>query len=137
MDSPGYLANLMARLFAKGLQERISSLGITAGQFPILLELWKQDGLSQKQIVERIGVEQATVANTLNRMARDKLIKREQSSSDGRVQLIRLTKRAKELQEAGYKAAWAQNDKAMSKLSREDTATFVALSNKVIEGLRE
>ncbi|MFG6512105.1 MarR family transcriptional regulator, partial [Sulfitobacter sp. M23905] len=61
-DSAGYLVNHMARLFARDLQQRISPLGIVVGQFPILLELWQKDGVSQKELLGKIDVEQATLA---------------------------------------------------------------------------
>ena len=46
------------------------------GQFAVLLELWAGDGLTQKELVERLDVEQATMANTLARMVRDGLVER-------------------------------------------------------------
>ena len=52
-DSAGYLINHMARLFAQELTARIKPLGLTTGTFPALLELWDQDGLTQKQLVTR------------------------------------------------------------------------------------
>ena len=87
-QSPGYLINHVARLFARGLAARIKPLGITIGTFPVLLELWEEDGLTQKQLVERLDIEQATMANTLSRMERDGLIVRKKDEADGRVQRI-------------------------------------------------
>ena len=72
--SAGFLINHTARLFAKGLLERITPLGITIGQFPILLELWEKDGVTQRELLQKLDIEQATIANTLNRMERDGLI---------------------------------------------------------------
>ena len=83
-DSAGYLINHMARLFAQELTARIKPLGLTTGTFPALLELWDQDGLTQKQLVTRLGIEQATMANTLNRMERDGLVTRRKDPKDGR-----------------------------------------------------
>ena len=73
-ESAGYLANHMARLFAIALNERIGPLGLAPAQFMTLLELWNEDGLSQKDLVQRLDVEQATMANTLSRMERDVLV---------------------------------------------------------------
>lgn len=89
--SAGYLANHMARLFAQGLHERIKSLDLAPAQFMTLLELWNEDGLSQKELVERIDVEQATMANTIRRMERDGLITRKQNQKDARSHTIFLT----------------------------------------------
>ncbi|MCE8468244.1 MarR family transcriptional regulator, partial [Rhodovulum sulfidophilum] len=89
-DSAGYLANHMARLFAAALTRRIAPLGLMPGQFMVLLELWREDGLTQRDLVERLDVEQATIANTLNRMERDGLILREPDAADRRARRVRL-----------------------------------------------
>ena len=69
--SAGFLANHMARLFANGLQQRIRPLGLAPAQFMTLLALWDEDGLTQRELVQRLNVEQATMANTLIRMPAD------------------------------------------------------------------
>ena len=113
-QSAGYLANHMARLFARGLTARIRPLGLTTGTFPALLELWEADGLTQKQLVERLDIEQATMANTLARMERDGLIRREKDENDGRVQRVWLTDRARELRDPATEAAMAENTEALA-----------------------
>ena len=136
-DSAGYLANHMARLFERGLAARIRPLGLTTGTFPALLELWDHDGLTQKELVERLDIEQATMANTLSRMERDGLIRRERDLEDGRVQRIRLTERARALRPPAVAAATAENEDALSGLSAEEGAQFVGLMRKVIETRRQ
>ena len=42
--SAGFLANHMARLFAKGLQQEIRPLGLAPAQFMTLLALWERTG---------------------------------------------------------------------------------------------
>mgnify|MGYP003380914916 CR=1 FL=1 len=131
-QSAGYLANHMARLFARGLTERIKPLGLTTGTFPALLELWECDGLTQKQLVERLDIEQATMANTLARMERDGLIWRERDESDGRVQRVWLTDRARGLRAPATEAAMAENVEALASLSDAERCQFIALMQKVI-----
>ncbi len=136
-QSAGYLANHMARLFERGLAGRIRPLGLTTGTFPALLELWENDGLTQKQLVERLDIEQATMANTLSRMERDGLIKRERDPEDGRVQRIKLTERARALHDPAIEAATAENEDALSGLSAEESAQFLRLMQKIIAARRQ
>ena len=135
-ESAGYLANHMARLFAIALQDRIRPLGLSIGQFPALLELWAEDGLTQKELVARLDVEQATMANTLGRMERDGLIRRTRDPEDGRAQQIWLTPRAKALRKDAIAAANTQNAVALRKLSAAERRAFVALMRRVIEAMR-
>ncbi len=137
MESAGYLANHMARLFAQGLYERISELGIVPGQFPALLILWEEEGLTQRDLVERLDVEQATIANTLIRMERDGLILRKRHPSDGRAQQIWLTDKARALQKPATEAAKAQNIKALERLDPEEKKQFLDFMRQVISSMRE
>ncbi|MEW5424710.1 MarR family winged helix-turn-helix transcriptional regulator [Amorphus sp. 3PC139-8] len=134
--SAGYLANHMARLFAQGIHARIRPLGLSPGNFPALLELWVNDGLTQKELTERLSIEQATMANTLARMERDGLIRRTPHPADGRSQQIWLTAKAKALEAPAIEAAKAQNNLALARLDPAERAQFVAMMTTVIETMR-
>ncbi|MEO1090583.1 MAG: MarR family transcriptional regulator [Pseudomonadota bacterium] len=136
-ESAGYLTNHMARLFAQGLADRIKPLGLLPGQFPALLELWSEDGLTQKELVARLDIEQATMANTLARMERDGLVERRPHPTDGRAQRVWLSPRAKALEAPAIAAADAQNAAALRPLSGAERATLVDLMQRVITSLRE
>lgn len=134
--SAGFLINHMARLFAKQLQQKIQPLGIVTGQFPILLELWEKDGVTQRELLEKLDIEQATLANTLTRMERDGLIKRTKHPSDARAQQIWLTEQASEIKEDAYQAAQHVNHSALSGLSTKDRNQFMVLMQKIVHKMR-
>lgn len=133
--SAGFLANQMARLFAAGLARRIRPLGLAPAQFMVLLELWEDEGLSQAELVARLDVEQATMANTLARMARDGLIRRVPSPRDGRVRLAFPTERAHALRGPAIAAAQGQNDAALADLSERERADFITAMRKVVRAM--
>ncbi|MES0883610.1 MarR family winged helix-turn-helix transcriptional regulator [Roseibium sp. SCP14] len=135
-SSAGYLANHMARLFAAGLHRRIKPLGLAPGQFPALLALWAKDGRTQKELVQLLDIEQATLANTLARMERDGLIARKPSEEDGRVQLIYLTERAKALQGEATQAAISQNKVALAGFSEEEAVQFLDFMRRAISAMQ-
>ncbi|WP_238369830.1 MarR family winged helix-turn-helix transcriptional regulator [Heliomarina baculiformis] len=132
-QSAGYLANHMARIFAQGLTARIKPLGLTTGTFPALLELWETDGLTQKQLTERLDIEQATMANTLARMERDGLIVRKKDANDGRAQRIWLTDSARNLRDPAIAAAQEENAMRLAGLTEDEKRQFIALIQKVIK----
>ncbi|WP_092614983.1 MarR family winged helix-turn-helix transcriptional regulator [Roseospirillum parvum] len=136
-SSAGYLANHMARLFAQGLHRRVAPLGLAPAQFMTLLELWAEDGLTQKQLVARLDVEQATMANTLARMERDGLITRTPDPHDARARRIWLTARARDLEHPATVAARAENEAALAPLSDAEREVFLGLMRRVINGLRQ
>lgn len=133
--SAGYLANHMARLFARHLEARLRPMGLALGAFPALLHLWEEDGLTQRDLVERLDIEQPTMAATLSRMERDGLITRSKGSGDARVQHIRLTPKARALCAAAMAEAEAVNATALAGLTPAEQATFLQLMARVIATL--
>ena len=134
--SAGYLTNHMARLFAKGLQQRIAPLGIVTGQFPILLELWETDGPTQSELLAKLDIEQATLANTLTRMERNGLIKRTRHPVDARSQQIWLTPKTRDIRDEAHQAAKDQNAESLSDLSDAEQLEFLDYMRRVIGAMR-
>lgn len=134
--SAGYLANHMARLFAQGLAEAIRPLGLAPAQFMVLLELWREEGLTQADLIQRADVEQATMASTLSRMERDGLIERRPHPEDSRSQVIRPTPRSRSLQADAMAAARRVNAGALRDLSDDEAALLLALMRRVVANLR-
>jgi DNA-binding MarR family transcriptional regulator len=126
----------MARLFANALADKLRPLGLAPAQFPVLLELWQHDALTQKELVERLDLEQATVGNTLNRMERDGLITRRPHPQDGRSQMICLTARARSLETEATRCATAINARALADLGDVDRKSLLELMQRVIDRLR-
>ena len=136
-ESAGYLMNHIARQFAILLGEGLKPLGISPAQFPILLELWQKDGLSQQELVERADLKQATIANTLARMERDGLITREPNPDDARSRLIMLTEQARALQQQSTEIAQAINQTALSDLSADEQKLFLEMAAKIVARQQE
>lgn len=126
-QSPGYLVNHVARLFAYGLYRRLLPHGVAPGQFPVLLSLWEQDGLTQAELARRLAIEQPTMANTLRRMERDGLIRRSSDPGDGRRSLIHLTNKGRSLEPTLTSLAREVNGVALSPLLREERASLISM----------
>ncbi len=136
-DSLGYLVNHLARLFARALEQRLAKHGIALGQFPLLLVLWEEESLTQSEIARRLDIEQPTVANTLQRMERDGLIKTAADPSNRRRVLIRLTDRGRELEKALTTEARAVNAAAAKGMSEAVVDSFRAALHQLEHGLKD
>ena len=135
--SVGYVANHLARLLEKNLAQAIRPLGLTPGQFPVLLALWERDGRTQKALVSITDVEQATMANTLARMERDGLIRREADPQDNRSRLVFLTERARALEQEATAAAGAINERACAELPPSERDLMLSAMRRLIATLSE
>lgn len=134
-SSAGYLANHVARLFARELAEAVRPLGLAPAQFMVLLELWREEGLTQKDLVGRLDVEQATMAATLARMERDGLIERRPDQADARARRIQLTARARALQEPALSAAKNVNARALAGFSDDEREVLLCGLRRIVGAL--
>ena len=130
------IAAQMARLFTKAVSDAIAPLDLAPAQFMVLRELWKLDGLTQSELARRLEVEQATMANTLKRMARDGLILRKPHPGDSRAQCVGLTDRARRLEKPAKAAVKQVNARAVAPLTRKEQKRFVELSRRVVAALK-
>ncbi len=134
--SAGILASEIARLYAAALQGALQPLGLSRAQYLALSELWLEDGLTQRQLADRVGVEQATMANTLVRMERDGLIEKRPNPDDGRSQQIWLTEVAHEMRAPATAAAARANELVAAGLPVAERELFFSMLARVISNLR-
>lgn len=127
----------MGRLFLEELRKQIRHLNIVPGQFPALLALWQQDGQTQRELVEKLDVEQATLANTLKRMERDGLTRRKDHPTDRRAKIIFLTEKARSIRDEAYTAASSVNYTALTGFSPEECIQFVTFMQRIIQTLQK
>lgn len=134
-DSGLTLATQFSRSFTRAVQQTAAGLGFSSGQFPILTELWKEEGLTQRQLLDRVEVEQATIANTLSRMERDGLIERRPHPQDRRAQQIFLTQKSRDLQEAATAAISDAEDAIFSGFRRFERELLKEYMRRAIENV--
>jgi DNA-binding MarR family transcriptional regulator len=103
----------------------------------VLLELWQQDGLTQKQLLDKLEVEQATLANTLARMERDGQIQRQPHPTDKRAQVITLTELGRDLERQAVEAAADADAALFSGFRRFERELMIEYMRMVIENSRK
>lgn len=77
--------------------EFLAPLGLHPSQEILLMRLWEHDGQSQKQLTSVLGIDQSTVARTVQRMESGGLVRRLASVTDGRISLVYLTDKGRAL----------------------------------------
>lgn len=98
-----------SRLMMQLYKPHLGPLGLTYPQYLILLVLWEEDGLSVKDIGQRIHLDSATVVQVLSNLERQGLIERRRAykasseKSDGRLVLNHLSPQGHALKEEAKK----------------------------------
>lgn len=96
-NSVGFLARITFRSFARALEKRTISKGVTIGQWRFLRVLWAEDGLTQRELSRRVGLREPTTVTALKSLERSELVTRMQSEEDRRRVHVYLTPKAKRL----------------------------------------
>jgi len=134
-DSLGYQVNHLGRLLAQGLRRRTEGLGVVPGQFAQLLALYEEDGLTQRELCDRVRIEQPTMASTLQRMERDGLVERVPDPDDRRRARVMLTDQSRRIETDLTTAARKVNSVATEGLSKAEVEAFMATLDKLISNL--
>ena len=76
-------------------------MGLYRGQPPILMLLYKNDGMSQKEMARALNLSPATMTVTLKRMEKAGLVLREMDEHDQRILRVHLSEKGREMCETG------------------------------------
>lgn len=119
------------------ISKKMRPLGLYPGQDMILLELLKQDGISQNKLVVELRVDHSTIAKSINRMVKSDLVKTVKSTKDKRVTLVSLTTKGRKMAQQ-VEAIWLESEQnATSGLSSEEQQLFIELINQITKNLNK
>jgi MarR family transcriptional regulator for hemolysin len=94
-NSIGFLINRTAKGYIKALDSQLrEKVGVTIGQWKVLVMLVDQDGLTQKEIADRLGLDGATLIPIIDKMEEESLVVRKVDLHDRRNNRIYRTDRA-------------------------------------------
>jgi MarR family transcriptional regulator, transcriptional regulator for hemolysin len=84
-NSIGFIVNRAAKAFVKALDSELrEKVGVTFGQWKVIVMLVNQDGLTQKEIADKLGLEGPTLIPIIDKMERERLVIRKVDSGDRR-----------------------------------------------------
>lgn len=123
-----------ARAWRTKLDRRLRPLGLSQGKWRTLIHLsYGGDRLTQKELAERMGIEEPTLVGLLNRLETDGWIKRRESPNDRRCKIVHLHRRSKTVLDEIFSAAHELRDELLRHVSRADLETTV----RVLTHIRE
>jgi len=120
----GYVCAQLARQIANELREGLTPLGLLPAQFTALAEISAAEGLTQKDLVERLGLEQPGVARTLGGLEAMGWIER-RAGRNGRSPGLYLTERARTALPRAAQVAAEIDRRALVELSRTERALLL------------
>lgn len=132
---PTFWINHASRALMRRFEETLRPLGFSMAYLQVASILKEEGPLQQRALVDRIRVEQPTMAAQLKRMERDGIITRKPDPSDSRAQLVVLTPRARRSLDDARVAMMQVVDEALAGISEEAKAGLVEALQIVIRNL--
>lgn len=136
----GFLISQIKQLQGRVFQRLLTESGVEEFNGPqghILYVLWQQDGVPIASLVQRTGLAKSTLTAMLSRMESAGLVTRGPGEQDGRQVMIRLTPRARGLQEKYDQVSEKMNSLFYKGMTQEDARDLDALLDRVLANLRE
>ena len=114
------------------IAERFAPLGIHPGQDRLLAELWERDGLSQSELIERLGVQPPTVTGIVQRLERAGIVRREPDPENRRISRVYLTEKGRELERPVWEAHAEVEREFFKNLSADELRELTALLERTL-----
>jgi DNA-binding MarR family transcriptional regulator len=108
--SLGRPLSILSRHLHTYLGRELASLGIGAGQVPILVCLWRRDGITQEEIALETKTDKGATARTIRRLVEEGYITREENPNDRRCYRVCLTESGRKVEPEVRRvlSAWTQ-----------------------------
>jgi DNA-binding MarR family transcriptional regulator len=134
-DSLGFQVRDLNRLMQRALAQRIAPHGVTSGAWYFLRVLWEEDGLTQRELAARIGMQEPTAVIALRGMEEAGWITRARSAEDKRKAHVHLTPAGRALRETLLPEARAVIAQATAGMTEAERATLLGLLRRARAGI--
>lgn len=112
-----------------------SSVTLTREQWTILVQLWKQDGVSQQVIADETGRDKPSTKRLLDHLERDGYLQRRADATDRRLNLIFLTENGIAAERAVMQVANQALDDITEGVTEEEMATVKRVFEKIYRNI--
>jgi DNA-binding MarR family transcriptional regulator len=134
-DRLAHLVKDATRALVRALQMRLAAHRVSFGHWTFLRILWEGDGLTQRELSARAGVQEPTTFTALKAMQRLGYVTRRQRGDDRKKVYVYLTPQGRALKRALVPLAEEVNAIAVSRVPPRDIATTRQVLLAIIENL--
>jgi len=114
---------LLAKAYQKAhgdFKKRLQAYGLTPIQHLVIEALWQEDGLSAKDLGQKLVFDGATLSGVLDRLAAGEWVTKEQDTDDKRILRVFLTQKSKDLKPKLSKARDQTNEDLLQSFTLEE-----------------
>ncbi len=133
-----YLCAEFSHMFRLALTEafRRHNLEITTEQFAVLVVLWYQDGIAQKEIGRQLNRDKTTLTRVIANMEEKGLVRQKTDAQDNRSKLVYLARKGKALQQLSLTVSGNLYLGALRQVPEAKLAAAVSAVSQMMENIR-
>jgi len=133
----GFIVNRAAKAFVKALDSELrEKVGVTFGQWKVIVMLANQNGLTQKEIADRLGLEGPTLIPIIDKMEQEALVVRKVDPDDRRNNRIYRTEKADLLWDRMIECALRIREVSLRGVDEQNINIVRKVLEKIYENLR-
>ncbi|KGJ49568.1 MULTISPECIES: MarR family winged helix-turn-helix transcriptional regulator [Paraclostridium] len=129
-----YIGRYISQIHRKGgsfISKELSGLGVGAGQFMFLLELYRGDGRSQEDLAETLNIDKGTTARAIKKLEEEGFLTREKDEIDKRAYKLYLTDKGKSVKGIIYEVLSKWEVYMTTNLTEEESKLVRTLLQKI------
>ncbi len=136
-DCIAYITSRGAKTLAERLEDRFSGSGVSRVQWIAMYYIDSCPPITQKQLADRMNTKESTVVRLLDRMEKEKMVRRVSSKTDRRVRYLELTETGRPLYEGLTERAEQFKDDAIRGIGEEELEIFKKVLNQMLDNTEE
>lgn len=121
----------ISRLSTRFVGNEMSRMGFGPGQFFLLSELYSQEGLSQDELSQRVGVDKSNTSRALAKLEKVGLIQRKSDPKNHKVKKVYLKPKAHNVRNEFRKIQQQWNVKLLKGFTEEEKAILITSLIKI------
>ena len=130
-DTVGFLIWDANRAMNREFSNRIAQHGVSLGLWPFLRALWERDGLSQRELSEKVRMKGPTTVAALNKLEEHGLVRREENKKDARKINVYLTRAGRKVYRKVIPEVEAVNRQCLETLTESEQAEFKDMIKRI------
>lgn len=111
--------------------KELSKFGIGSGQYLFLLNLYRNEGITQEELTEQVKLDKATTARAIKKLETEGYVKRIKRESDKRAYSLMLTEKAKDIKEEVYLIMNEWDNMIKDCFTKEEAEELIRLLSKL------
>lgn len=137
INSPGGLIALLYRKANMFWTFELKEYGLSAAEYPVMLQLYRSDGITQEEISREVQVDKSAVTRVLQSLVAKGLAEQRKDENDRRCNRVFLTDQAEKsrVRIEALREGWGET--LQKGMTAEEKQTFMRLLSKAAENAKE